>query len=147
MPELIRLIANRLREYMGNRRRAPRYRIKLEVDLALRGSPPTARTGAERSGQQLKLSGYTRDVSVNGLALIVPAVRIGGEYIMGSNRPLEIMLKLPTGIVTIQGTPVRYSPLDDDAKDSGYLIGVRIDRMNEVNRAKFDAYLETRKLA
>jgi hypothetical protein len=139
MPEFIRSIASRLREFVGNRRRAPRYRIHLEAGLALSIGVP----GAKGAGKQLRLAGYTRDISESGLSLIVPAIRIGGQYITDSNRTLQIMLKLPTGVVEIHGTPVRYSPLEEDTTDTGYLIGLRIERMSDNDRANLNAYLGT----
>jgi hypothetical protein len=142
MPEFIRSIANRLREFVGNRRRAPRYQTHLEVGLALSVSLPGAKVNAQRS-EELKLAGYTRDISESGLAIIVPAIRIGGQYITDGNRTLHIMLKLPNGIVKLHGTPARYSPLDEDATDTGYLIGIQIERMSDDDRALFKAYLET----
>ena|SRR5215213_2976183 len=141
MPELIRSIAGRLREYMGNRRVAPRYVTHLEVGLALNVSLP----GAKTDGPPLKLAGYTRDISASGLALIVPSIRVGGQYVTGENRRLRIMLKLPTGQIEILATPVRYSPLDDDGVDTGYLVGVQIVSMNDEDRARFDSYLDKMK--
>ena len=147
MPELIRTFANRLRAYMGNRRRAPRYSAHLEVGLALSVSLPSSKISAEqaeRMGRSLKLAGYTRDISATGLALIVPSIRIGGQYITGENRALQIMLKLPTGNVLINGTPVRYSPLEEEeGGDSGYIIGVSITEMSEEDRTRFNAYIES----
>jgi hypothetical protein len=142
MPEFIRSIANRLREFVGNRRRAPRYQTHLEVELAMSLSLPGAKLSAQRL-EELKLAGYTRDVSESGLALIVPTVRIGGQYITDGNRTLQIILKLPAGIIKLSGTPVRYSPLDEDATATGYLIGIQIERMSDDERALFKAYLET----
>jgi hypothetical protein len=142
MPEFIRSIANRLREFVGNRRRAPRYQTHLEVGLALSVSLPGAKARAQQS-EQLKLAGYTRDISESGLAIIMPAIRIGGQYITEGNRTLQIILKLPTGIVKLHGTPARYSPLDEDATDTGYLIGIKIERMSDDDRVLFKAYLET----
>ena len=143
MPELIRLIANRLREFVGNRRRAPRYVTHLEAGLALSVSLPNAKATAKGTGRLLKLTGYTRDVSTTGLALIVPAIRVGGQYITSGNRTLEIMLKLPTGQIQIKATPVRYSPLDEEGTDTGYLIGVQIIGMSDEDRTRFDAYIQT----
>lgn len=142
MPEFIRSIANRLREFVGNRRRAPRYQTHLDVGLALSVSLPGAKASAQRS-EELKLAGYTRDISESGLAIIVPAIRIGGQYITDGNRTLHIMLKLPNGIVKLHGTPARYSPLEEDATDTGYLIGIQIERMSDDDRTLFKAYLET----
>jgi hypothetical protein len=143
MPELIRSIASRLREFIGNRRRAPRYVTHLEAGLALSVSLSNAKVSAVSDGQPLKLAGYTRDISATGLALIVPAIRIGGQYITGENRTLEIMLKLPTATIRIRATPVRYSPLDQEGTDTGYLIGAQIVHMSDQDRTHFDAYLET----
>jgi hypothetical protein len=143
MPELIRAIASRLREFVGNRRIAPRYMTHLEAGLALSISVPNATQRAQDGKQSLRLAGYTRDISATGLALIVPTIRIGGQYLTGENRTLAIVLKLPSGQVQIKATPVRYSPLDEDATDTGYLIGVQITGMSDEDRARFDAYLET----
>jgi len=143
MPELIRAIANRLREIVGNRRRAPRYLAHLEAGLALSISLPHANTGGQVTGQALKLEGYTRDISATGLALVVPSIRIGGQYVTGENRTLEIILKLPTSMIKVRATPVRYSPLEEDAAGTGYLIGVQIVSMSNEDRTRFDAYLET----
>lgn len=144
MPELIRSIAGRLREFVGNRRVAPRYATHLEVGLALNVTLP----GADgKDSKSLRLAGYTRDISASGLALIVPSIRVGGQYVTGENRRLRIMLKLPTGPIEIQATPVRYSPLDDDAVDTGYLVGVQIVSMSDEDRARFNAYLKQMKIS
>ena len=143
MPELIRSIASRLRELVGNRRRAPRYATHLEVGLALSVSISNTKSGTRDESQPLKLAGYTRDISATGLALVMPAIRIGGQYITGENRTLEIMVKLPSGAIKVRATPVRYSPLDEEGADTGYLIGAQIVHMNDEDRARFDAYLRT----
>ncbi|HEY0378133.1 MAG TPA: PilZ domain-containing protein [Pyrinomonadaceae bacterium] len=147
MPELIRSIAGRLREFVGNRRVAPRYVTHLEVGLALNVTLPgaDARGAAGKDSKSLRLAGYTRDISASGLALIVPSIRVGNQYVTGETRRLRIMLKLPTGPVEIHATPVRYSPLDDDAADTGYLVGVQIISMSDEDRARFNAYLEQMK--
>jgi PilZ domain len=142
MPELIRSIASRLRELVGNRRRAPRFATHLEAGLALSVALPHSQAAARADNHPLRLAGYTRDVSATGLALIVPAVRIGGKYITGENRTLRITLKLPNGLVEIKATPVRYSPLDEEGSDTGYLIGVHITEMSDEDRARFNSYLE-----
>jgi hypothetical protein len=142
MPEFIRSIANRLREFMGNRRRAPRYQTHLDVGLALSVRLSGAKASAQRL-EELRLAGYTRDVSETGLAIIVPAIRIGGQYITDGNRMLHITLKLPDGTINLEGTPARYSPLDEDATDTGYLIGIQIERMTDDDRTLFKAYLES----
>jgi hypothetical protein len=140
MPELIRSIAGKLRAFVGNRRRAPRFKTRLEVELSL----PTSgmKKSSQAEGQSLKLAGYTCDISTSGLALIVPAIRIGGNYITEGNRTLEISLKLPNGVVKIYGKPVRYTPLDEDATATGHLVGVHIESMSDEDRSHFNAHIE-----
>ena len=42
------------------------------------------------------LNGHTLDVSTTGLALIVPAIRIGEHYLAGADRKLHVKLELPS---------------------------------------------------
>jgi hypothetical protein len=152
MPELLRSIVNRLRTHMGNRRVAPRYAAHLEVALILSISLGESKNKTDKESSPLRIAGYTRDISQSGLALIVPTIHIGGQYLTNQARTLEITLKLPTGYVQLHATPVRYSPLDDDdkdakdtdsnAKDTGYIVGVQITQMSEPDRARYNAYLE-----
>jgi hypothetical protein len=143
MPEFLRSIVNRLREHVGNRRAAPRYSTHLEVALILSVSVSDgSNKKAQPETSPLRLAGYTRDISESGLALIMPAIHIGGQYLNSPNRTLDITLKLPVGPVRLQATPVRYSPLDEDAKDTGYIIGVHITEMSAQDRARYDAYLK-----
>lgn len=142
MPELLRSIISQLRQHVGNRRAAPRYTTHLEAALILSVS---LSDGGSRSGADappFRLAGYTRDISESGLALIMPAIHIGGQYLTNQSRTLDITLKLPSGPIHLQATPARYSPLEDDTKDTGYIIGVRITQIGERERAQYNAYLE-----
>jgi hypothetical protein len=142
MPELLRSIVNRLREHVGNRRAAPRYATHLEVALILSVSLSKTGNRAQAENSPLRLAGYTRDISESGLALVMPAIHIGGQYLTSTSRTLEITLRLPSGPIEFQATPVRYSPLEEDAKDTGYIIGVQITQMSNRDRARYNAYLK-----
>jgi hypothetical protein len=85
-----------------------------------------------------KLDGHTLDVSTTGLALIVPAIRIGEHYLAGADRKLHVKLELPTGPIEMKVASVRYESLEDE---SGYLIGARILEMNDADRASFEKYV------
>lgn len=133
MPERVRKLVSRLREYVGNRRRAPRRRVRLAVAVSLL---------EERTGAPPTLTGHTRDVSESGLGLILPAVRIGDRYLAGEGQTLRIVLQLPDGHARLYGTPVRYERLDADDADTGYLLGVRLTDSDDRDRAAFDEYLK-----
>lgn len=132
MPEFLRSLAARLRRLIGNRRRAPRYRVRLPFTVTLPDAPPLV-PGSRRP---VSVDGHTRDISASGLALIVPTIRIGDRYLTGHDR-LHVALELPTGPVQIIALPVRYEPLEEDDEDTGFLIGVRIGEMGEVDRARY----------
>jgi hypothetical protein len=134
MSELPRRIVSHLRRFIGNRRHSRRVRARLSFTLSL--SDPRASTNGSR--RLPALNGHTLDVSSTGLALIVPAIRIGEHYLAGSDRRLYIKLDLPSGPVEMKVASVRYESLEDE---SGYLIGTRIVEMSDSDRASFEKYV------
>ena len=98
MSELPRRIVSQLRRFIGNRRRSKRVRARLGFTLSL--SDP--RIGSNGSRRLPTLDGYTLDVSVTGVALIVPAIRIGEHYLAGGDRKLHIKLELPSGPIEMK---------------------------------------------
>jgi len=140
MPELMRSIITRLRSVVGNRRRAKRYQARLPFSISLLGVKPAAESAIPRNLPQLE--GYTRDLSETGLALVVPTIRIADHYLTGAGRRLLVTLRLPSGPLALHVVPVRYEQLDEDNTERGYLIGVRIEEINDADRARFIAYLQ-----
>ena len=136
MPELLRTIAGRLRRLVSERRRHPRLRARLDASVVLLGARGEAVTPP--------LEGHTRDVSSCGLALILPAVRVGDRYLAGEAQTLSVTLRLPAATVRLRAAPARYERLDEEDADTGYLIGLRITQMDERDRAAFDEYLKSR---
>lgn len=134
MSELPRRFVSRLRRFIGNRRASRRVRARVSFTLSL--SDP--RVNSNGSRRLPKLEGYTLDVSTTGLALIVPAIRIGEHYLAGGDRKLHVKLELPAGPVEMKVASVRYEGLEDD---SGYLIGARILEMSDADRASFEKYV------
>jgi len=134
MSELPRRIVSHLRRFIGNRRRSKRVRAQLSFILSL-SDPKMSTNGSRRVPS---LNGHTLDVSTTGLALVVPAIRIGEHYLAGSDRRLHIKLELPAGPVELKVATVRYESLEDE---SGYLIGARILEMSDSDRASFEKYV------
>lgn len=134
MSELPRRIVSSLRRFIGNRRRSRRVRVRLTFTLSL-SDPRVNSNGARRLPS---LNGHTLDISSTGLALIVPAIRIGEHYLAGADRRLHVKLELPSGVVEMKMATVRYESLEDD---SGYLIGARILEMSDTDRVSFEKYV------
>ena len=89
------------------------------------------------------MEGHTLDLNQTGLSLIVPAIRLGEHHLVGENRALSVKLELPAGPVEMQVAPVRYETLEEHKSETGYLIGVKIVKMSEEDRAKFREYVST----
>ena len=137
MSELPRRIVSQLRRFIGNRRRCRRVRARLNFTLSL-SDPRVSSNGARRLPT---LNGHTFDISTSGLALIVPAIRIGEHYLAGADRRLHLKLELPAGPVEMKLSTVRYECLDESHEETGYLIGARIIEMAEPDRKRFDDYV------
>lgn len=137
MSELPRRIVSRLRRFIGNRRGGKRVQARLNFNLSL-SDPRVSSNGSRRLPA---LDGHTLDVSTTGLALIVPAIRIGEHYLAGADRKLHVKLDLPSGPIEMKVATVRYESLEDSTDDSGYLIGARILEMSDSDRASFEKYL------
>lgn len=136
MPELIRTIASRLREFVGNRRRAPRRQTRLAVFVSLLDASP----GAPPAGG---VAGHTLDASESGLGVVLPVIRLGGRYLVGDGVTLRLTLKLGEQTARLYGTPVRYERLEggeDGQADSGFLLGIRLNE--DGDRALLWEYLK-----
>ncbi len=140
MPELIRAIAGRLRELVGNRRYPIRHKVRLNAIVSLHDAKITNIDGSHK--QPPSLEGYTRDLSATGLALIMPAIRIGDHYLTHQEHMLDIKLELYAGqTLLVRAVAVRYEPLDSGTNEKRYLIGMRI--LGTSDQKHFDAYLQT----
>ena len=137
MSELPRRIVSQLRRFIGNRRRCRRVRTRLTFTLSL----SDLRVNSNGARRLPTLKGHTFDVSTSGLALIVPAIRIGEHYLAGSDRRLYLKVELPTGAVEMKVSTVRYESLDESQEETGYLIGARIIEMSDADRASFNSYV------
>jgi hypothetical protein len=138
MPELLRTIASRLREFVGNRRRAPRHKVRLAVFVSLLDSSP----GAPPAGG---VAGHARGASDPGLGVVLPVIRRGGRYLVGDSVTLRLTLKLGEQAARLYGTPVRYERLDDEGQDGqpGFLLGIRLQE--DGDRALLAEYLKNLK--
>lgn len=137
MSELPRRLVSHLRRFIGNRRRHKRVRVRLNFTLSL--SDPRVNTNGSR--RLPPLNGHTLDISMTGLALIVPAIRIGEHYLAGSDRRVYVKLELPAGPVEMKLATVRYEALDETGEETGYVIGARIVEMADADRASFQQYV------
>ena len=137
MSELTRTIIGRLREFIGNRRSEKRRSVRLPLSISVLDlSRPQKGVRHPQS-----IEGHTRDISRTRIALLVPAIRIGAQYLADQERRLQIKLELPGGPVEIQALPLRYERIEEGQDVMAYLIGVQVVQMNEYDRSRYDEYL------
>ena len=137
MSELPRRIVSTLRRFVGNRRHSKRVQARLNFTINL--SDPRVKSNGHR--RLPALDGHTLDISSTGLALIVPAIRIGEHYLAGDDRKLFVKLELPSGPIEMKVATVRYESLEESSEETGYLIGALIIEMSDGDRAKYNAYI------
>jgi hypothetical protein len=122
------------------RRAAVRHTLNRDARL-LFTSAPSEPSSAEGSPPMPALVGHTRDISETGLSLIVPGVNDSDAKFFGARAQMQIILSLPTAMIAVEVTPVRYQWLEEHEGKKSYLIGARITRMSAGDTTRFHEYL------
>lgn len=91
----------------------------------------------------LTLIGYTHDISESGIALIVSSKSASVLSALGDAYTLELVLSLPGGSIEIETTPTRYQKLNGGNEVARTLIGGRITKIRDEDRARLDEYLRS----
>lgn len=135
MANLIRKIAAELTGFVISRLTAPRKKLRVPVIITLE---------PHRDGQPetLALKGETRDLSVSGIALIVPSIRLNEKYLVGENRKIYAALDLPNGRINVELIGCRYEQIDMHDSTANYLVGARIVAVSDADKALYREYLK-----
>ena len=139
MPELIRSAVSRARMFFKDRRRSQRLRVRLTFSLSVLRQTKLKRLNA--SDHTLK--GHTRDISVHGLALLLPQIHLDGYHLAAEGREMQLILELPAGVVSMVIVPKRYEKLEGAELGCNYLIGARIIRMEDADKVRYEDYLNS----
>ncbi len=124
-----------------DRRRGVRHKTHRAARLLFTVARPDLEFSLNSTPESLSVIGHTRDIGDTGLSLVVPGLHIRDSELFGSEVSLQLTLSLPTGIVDIEATPVRYEWLGEESEKKSYLIGARITGIRDDERARFDQYL------
>lgn len=133
-----------LREYVGDRRRAPRRgarfaaRVPAVVTLLEVGSDYAA--GAP---QAPSVAGETRDLGPSGLTLRLDRIRVGGQYLTDVEHHLGVRLELPAGEVSLLAKAVRFEQPSEGGGEPGYLLGLRILSVRADDAGRYSSYMKT----
>lgn len=133
MPELIRSVVSRARMYFKDRRRSPRVRVRLAFSLSVIRQTKLKRV----NGNDRTLKGHTRDISANGLALLLPQIQLDGYHLASEDREMQLTLELSGGVMSMVVVPKRYEKLERAELGCNYLIGARIIRIDDEDRVRY----------
>ena len=89
------------------------------------------------------MTGFTRDISDTGMAIVVASNPFGRRGPGTVGRKVRLMIDLPTGVVQIHATVVRCQPLGEKGKEKESLIGVQITEMNNYDWVNMVRYIHT----
>jgi c-di-GMP-binding flagellar brake protein YcgR len=137
MPELIRSVVSRVRVYFSDRRQSPRLRTRLLFSISVCRK---AKANGELTASRM-LKGHTRDVSISGLAMMLPQVHLEGHHLAAEGRELSVLLELPSGTMPLVVIPQRYEKLDDSELGCNYLIGARIIQIADDDRLRLENFI------
>lgn len=119
------------------RRAAPRHQTRLQCRLTF----PEAETPSGTRWQPRPLVGYTRDLSSSGLAVIVADLGTAYGPLTDWATALVVELQLPSGMIEIEASPARIVRLARDEEEHGFLLGLRIQKIQESLRPRYEQYL------
>jgi hypothetical protein len=139
MSTFLNSLVGRLREIVGNRRRAPRRNARVSARLPFTIALLDPKKLARHLKGKGSLTGHTSDLGEMGMTLVLPSLRIGDDYLTEENNYLLIELEIPGGPVTMLGDSARFAY----TAGAGYLLGVRIVKMQEVEHVRYLKYLRT----
>lgn len=125
----------------NEKRVAPRFTTRLRCRLLFPSTESSE--GVRRHAPAPPLVGYTRDVSSSGLAVIVSNISSAGGHFTDLDATVLVELDLPSGQIEVQTAPARIERLAAGGADSGYLIGLRITKIHDSLRPRFEQFIYT----
>ncbi|HXI25423.1 MAG TPA: PilZ domain-containing protein [Pyrinomonadaceae bacterium] len=137
MTELVRSVVSRVRVYFKDRRQSPRLRVRLVFSVGIKRE--VNGNGSNRRAKTLQ--GHTRDVSVKGMALLVPQAHLDGHHLAAEGE-LTVELQIGSGDpISMIVMPRRYERLEETELGCAYLIGVRIMKISEPDQARYLSFV------
>ena len=134
MPEVIRSVVSRVRVFFKDRRQSPRLRVRLPFAVSIHRENEL--NGARKRAQTLR--GYTRDISQDGLGLLVSQVHLDGHHLAAGGRELDVELELDRNTsISMRVMPRRYERLEEAESGCTYLIGAGIVSLAEADRSRY----------
>lgn len=118
----------------NSRRREPRYRVRLTASVSV--------VEDKEENQWVTVLAYTRDISREGLCLVMPSAQMGCHNLSEVKHLLRVILVLPIGVSIALETRLVYC-IAYTAEQVGYLVGVKIAEINPADRVTYDDFINS----
>ena len=117
-------------------------RHNLHVPISISFAPNTNTGRLTLNREVLVIKGETKDLSANGIAFVVNAIRLREYYLVGENRILNAELDLPNGKIAMQIVGQRYEQVGEHLSVTKYLIGATILNITPLERDIYEEFLK-----
>lgn len=126
---------------MSERAAPKRYGYQTPVGISFE---PFKATGNTTPAARVSVRGNTKDLSLNGIAFVVPSIRLREYYLVGENRLLDVELSLPSGKIKMRVVGRRYEQVgDENSSATSYMIGASIEEITDEDRKTYEDFLFT----
>jgi len=138
---MIRKLIWKFGKSMSERSAPRRYDYETPVSISFQSFTSN---GKPNASARLSLRGNIKDLSLNGIAFIVPSIRLREYYLVGENRLLDVEMSLPSGKIKMQVIGRRYEQLGDEhSSTTSYMIGASIADTTDEDRKSYEDFLHT----
>ncbi|HEV2914275.1 MAG TPA: hypothetical protein VGX92_13440 [Pyrinomonadaceae bacterium] len=124
-------------EAITNRSSQARYRTSLRASVSLIENNTSER-------QWPSVLAHTTEISLDGIALIVPSTHMGRHDLREGQHLLRIVLAISTSAnVTITAKLIHFGALAAGGAQQGYLIGVKIEQIGALDCLLYDEFIRS----
>ncbi len=142
---MIRKIATLLTSVFAERSHATRRKFEAPVKIWFDQDTKVMRLRG--TVDESYMTGETCDLSGTGVGMVLSAIRLKDNYLVGQNRELNLQIDLPTGPVRMRAIGRRYEKVGLHVSTEKYLVGVEILTMSKPDKERYDHFLKhSRKL-
>jgi hypothetical protein len=121
----------------NNRRLRPRHKVRLPASVSV------VEKGTDES-QWPSILAYTRDLSREGLAMVIPTSRIGCHELGEGDHVLSIILAISNEVsVRLITRLVHCRVFSEDEAGAGHLVGVKIEEMTAEDGVRYDEFISS----
>ncbi len=139
---MIRELVNKLHRSFSERMISSRRSLKAPVKIWFEPEINTER--AHDAARNACILGEMVDLSLTGIAFLVPVIRLKEKYLVGQERKLNAEIDLPTGKVNLRVIGRRYEKVGMHISSEKFLVGAHILEFAASDKENYEAFLRNK---